>query len=1124
MNESLEALAEEIGSEVLAIIERRRRSRGSTYRLQFNAQFTFRDATELIPYLHRLGVTHVYSSPYFVAQPGSPHGYDVCRHDQLNPEIGTAEDYAAFVAALRAHDIGQVLDVVPNHMAASSANPWWMDVLENGLSSPFAHFFDIDWQPVKDELAGKVLLPILGEQYGSALEAGQLLVGLVDGGFVLHYFDHVLPIGPKTSMSILNHRLEELQTALGDSSDGFIEYQSILTALQHLPPASARSPEAMVERQREKEVVRRRLRRLSADEPVVAEFLDRNVAEFNGTPGDPQSFDRLDELLRSQVYRLCHWRSASDEVNYRRFFDINGLAAICVEAADVFERTHRLVMQLLARGDVDGLRIDHIDGLLDPSRYLWRLQWAYLAELAWQVFAAKSGASLPNALPEAPVLAIAADDAARPLTLLNGEAGVETMPPPQVAGSIGAVVLEQEGDERNSRTAILETAPVPTSWSDLRPHVMRSLCDRLRLPYPDRALLELGQSPMPSEQDATKPVPDENDVYLRSFTSAFELPLYVVVEKILGPDEPLPDAWPVAGTSGYDFLQLANGLLVDPQGFRDLTRCYERFVNEKVEFSEVSYACKVLILRFSMSSELQMLAHRLNRISEDHRRSRDFTLNMLRLALRETLASFPVYRTYAGPAGVSERDRRFVNQAIARAKRRSPVADTAIFDFLRGVLLLEHPDSISDEARNWRELFAGRFQQVTSPVMAKGVEDTAFYLYCPLASVNEVGSHPDVAPVSIESFHQENVQRLRQFPTAMLATSTHDTKRSEDVRARINVLAEMPHLWRKTCNYWLRLNRRWHREVDGLPAPSRGDEYLFYQTLVGFWPATRPSDEEHAELIARLQAYMEKSTREAKARTSWVNPNADYDEAVREFVAKVLQRRKDNRFLAVFEQFHEEVLDWGLYTALSQVALKMMSPGVPDLYQGQDLWDFSLVDPDNRRPVDYALRRQLLGELQAEVQAGAAHQQELARRLASSPRDPRLKLYVTWRLLELRRRLARLFAEGQYVPLAVTGANAKHVCAFTWQLPEDHSSEQVVVVVPRLLAQLATTGLPTDGEPVGPRALWTADTWGDTQVEFMIPTGHRLRNLFSGVELTARPAIRVDALFGEFPIAVMTSS
>jgi len=1107
---TITTLADEIADEVLRTVADRRRARGSTYRLQFNSQFTFRDATQLVPYLHSLGVTHVYASPYLTAQPGSLHGYDVCRHDQLNPELGTWDDYAAFVAALKEHDIGQVLDMVPNHMAASSANPWWTDVLENGPSSPYAHYFDIDWHPVKDELDGKVLLPILGEQYGQALEAGQLQLEGREGGLVLCYFDHVLPIGPQTVLPVLNHRIDELKAVLGEASDALNEYQSIITALQHLPPASATLPEQMAERQREKEVIKRRLRRLETEEPLIAEFLRRNVEEFNGRPGDAASFDRLDELLRAQAYRLCHWRSASDEVNYRRFFDVNGLAALCVESADVFERTHRLVMQLLARGDLDGLRIDHIDGLLDPTRYLWRLQWAYLAELAWHAFQQRLGASAAPA-EEPGVLAIARDDAGTPAPArASVGAAAKVAHTAEVAGAIGAVVMEQSASEA-PETATMESSASP-SWVELRPVLMRALCERLKLPYPDHALLPL----RPASEDQGDVVQAEEDVYQRSITSTGELPLYVVVEKILGPDEPLPDNWPVAGTSGYDFLQLLNGLLVDPQGFREVVRGYDRFLGEKLEFSEVVYRCKLLILRFSMSSELQMLAARANRISEHHRRSRDFTLNMLRHALREILASFPVYRTYAGPASVSERDRRFVNLAIARAKRRSPAADAAIFEFLRGILLLEHPEGLSDEARQRREMFAGRFQQVTSPVMAKGVEDTAFYMYCPLVSVNEVGSHPDAAPVSVESFHRDNADRLARYPTTMLGTSTHDTKRSEDVRARINVLAEIPQLWRKACNHWLRLNRRLHREVDGLPAPSRNDEYLFYQTLVGFWPTQPPSDDEHSQLVNRLQAYMEKATHEAKARTSWVNPNTAYDEAIREFVGKVLERRRDNRFLAEFQKFHESILDWGLYTALSQVALKIMSPGIPDIYQSQELWDFSLVDPDNRRQVDFSLRCKLLCELEESVERGADSQRELARRLAGSPRDPVLKLYTTWRLLQLRRKERELFLQGNYWPLHVEGHAANHVCACSWQAGD----RNVVVVAPRLLAQLATASL----EPASaPKPLWSAETWGDTRVNYVIPQGQQLRSVLTGSDVGAAPALSVAQLLGDFPVAVLTN-
>jgi (1->4)-alpha-D-glucan 1-alpha-D-glucosylmutase len=1112
MNDNSSQLASALADEVLAELERRRRPRGATYRFQFNSKFTFRDATRLVPYLKSLGITHVYASPYFTAQPGSVHGYDVCSHEQLNPEIGTPDDYEAFVAALREHGLAQVLDMVPNHMAASSCNPWWMDVLENGPSSPYAHYFDIDWRPVKDELADKVLLPILGDQYGKALEAAQLQIDMVEGAFVLRYYYNTLPIGPKSSIPILQHRLDELRTLLGESSDAFLEYQSIITALQHLPPSIATSPEQMEERQREKEVIKRRLRRLQSETPAIAEHVRRNVEEFNGKPGDPRSFDRLDELLQTQCYRLCHWRAASDEVNYRRFFDVNGLAAICVEAPDVFERVHRLVMQLLARGDLDGLRIDHIDGLLDPTRYLWRLQWAYLAELAWRAYARRAAVAINDALGTPPTLAIVREETPVPAA---SDAHEPHMPPPDVAGQIAGAMMEQAGaehaapDRENSSTTTLAT------WSELRPVVLRELCDRLGLPYPDRELLALGHSPAMQSAEEIAASPAQDVVYKDFRLGDSQLPLYVVVEKILGPDEPLPDNWPVAGTSGYDFLQLLNGLLVDPGGFREMVRNYERFVGEQVLFSEVMYRSKLLILRFSMSSELQMLAHRINRISEQHRRSRDFTLNMLRLALRETLANFPVYRTYAGPAGVSERDRKFVSMAIARAKRRNPAVESAIFDFLKRILLLELPEGTSQDDQKACELFAGRFQQVTSPVMAKGVEDTAFYSYCPLASVNEVGSHPDVAPVSIADFHKENASRLEKYPLTMLGTSTHDTKRSEDVRARINILAEIAPQWRKICNNWLRQNKRHHREVDGREAPGRNDEYLLYQTLVGFWPTHRPSDEEHRQLIERLQAYMEKATHESKERTSWVNPNAEYDQTVRDFVANILERKKTNRFLPDFEKFHESIVDLGLYTALSQAALKIMSPGVPDVYQGQELWDFSLVDPDNRRAVDYEQRQSLLTALQAAVQAGAERQTELAREFAANPRDPRLKLYATWRLLNLRRDYPDLFT-GDYVPLQVTGTAAKHVVAFCWQREAGGAMQQVVVVAPRLLGQLAFGG----GES---RAINSPETWGDTRVEFVIPEGRRVVRLFTGKEVPPGSSLNVGELLVEFPIAVLTS-
>ncbi len=599
------------------------------------------------------------------------------------------------------------------------------------------------------------------------------------------------------------------------------------------------------------------------------------------------------------------------------------------------------------------------------------------------------------------------------------------------------------------------------------------------------------------------------------------LPLYVVVEKILGGEESLPGQWMAAGTTGYDFTSGVNGLFVDPVGLRDLTTIYNRFVDQHLAFREVAHQSKLLIFRTAMSSDLQLLAHRLNRISERNRRSRDFTLNALRMALREILACFPVYRTYIHRGEVSEQDRQILCRTVAQAKRRNPTINAAVFDFIRDVLLLEAPPDLGEAGRHERDLFVGRFQQVTSPVMAKGIEDTAFYRYFPLVSLNEVGGDPSRGATSLAEFHRHNRLRQTDWPQSLTCSSTHDTKRSEDARARINVLSEIPRLWRKAVNRWARLNRRHHREVDGQPAPSRNDEYLFYQNLVGVWPPDGADDKELTQLTARMMAYMEKATHEAKVHTSWINPNSEYDAAVKEFVAAALDNRPKNRFLAGFRQFHEQVVNWGLYNALSQLVLKLCSPGVPDVYQGQELWNFCLVDPDNRQPVDFALRRKMLARLRKDVGRNDRSLSSLAGELARNPRDPRIKLLVTWRALQFRRQHAELFRLGDYVPLQVEGAKASHVCAFARRLPEspDAGSRLAVAVVPRLIAQLtpAADSLPPP-PPIG------AALWADTRIILEDTWPATLRNIFTGQDcpVTDSRIALADAL-ADFPVALLTN-
>jgi len=530
--------------------------------------------------------------------------------------------------------------------------------------------------------------------------------------------------------------------------------------------------------------------------------------------------------------------------------------------------------------------------------------------------------------------------------------------------------------------------------------------------------------------------------------------------------------------------------------------------------SDLVQESKRLILRAAMSSELLMLAHRLNRISEQHRRSRDLTLNMLRLAAREVLVHFPVYRIYPQYEGVSDRDRRFVDLAVTRAKRQNPAFDAAVWDFLRNVLLLAHPSGLSPEAVAERELLAGRFQQVTSPVMAKGVEDTAFYVWVPLGSVNEVGGDPRRPTTSPKQFHDHNIDRITRYRQAMLATTTHDTKRTEDVRARLNVLSEIPRDWRNAVQRFSRLNKRWHREVDGESAPTPKDEYLYYQSVLGIWPLQSPSSAQREELIRRLQAYMEKATHEAKERTSWINPNPAYEEAVRDFVRQTLRDSPQNRFVNELMAFHERITDAGQYNALAQLVLKLLSPGVPDIYQGEELWDYSLVDPDNRRPVDFEVRRRAAAEV-------ASESWQISNLDSRPLRDPRLKLLVTQRLLQLRRRSAHLWSAGDYVPLETTGLLAEHVLALGWRSAGSHQLE-LVVTVPRFVQKLIEAERASGRVSSSALCALPAGIWDGTFIVLPPGTNLPVKNVFTGQCMTlAEPALPVGALLGEFPIGVL---
>lgn len=994
-----------IWDETLRTVAARRSLPGATYRLQFHAGFTFNDAARLSDYLSDLGITHCYASPYLRACVGSTHGYDIVDHGTLNPEIGSDADYDSWIDRLHQRGLGQILDTVPNHMGiASNDNAWWNDVLENGPASQFGLYFDIAWASSRrTEMRDKVLLPVLGQSYGDVLECGELRLCFDAGGFTIRYFERRFPVAAHSYDTILGHRLSELVDSLGADSPAVLEYQSILTAARNLPDIAKTDSRQIAERSREKEIIKRRLGTLVAENADVYQFIEQNVKQFNGDNDAADRFGLLDGLLEQQCYRLAYWRVAPDEINYRRFFDVNDLAALSMERQDVFDAAHRLVLRLLDTGKIDGLRIDHPDGLFDPAQYLVRLQESFLLACARQVC--------------------------------------------------------QSHDEFQG-----------VNFAD----VESPLRERIR-----------------TEQANKK---------------AF----YVVVEKILSANESLADDWPVHGTSGYDFINVVNGLFVDSKNSELFRRHYEELIDDDTRYFEMTYEKKLLVLNVSLSSELHMLTHQLDRLAQKTRKSRDFTFNTLRRALREVIACFPVYRSYIADGQVSEADRRHIELAVRRAMIRNPLLGRRVFRFIRAMLLLEYPPTFNESEQIEQRQFTGKFQQVTGPVTAKGVEDTAFYVYNRLVSLNEVGGDPDRFGISASALHKYAAARQEKWPAALSPLSTHDTKRSEDVRARLNVLSEIPDDWWSAVQRWRELNAPLRRIVDDVTAPDANEEYLLYQTLVGAWPPAAMDAMEYQRFVARVRAYMTKALHEAKVHSSWINPYEDYDNAVDSFVADVLDETKSRAFLQDLASFRCRVEHFGYFNSLAQTLLKITLPGVPDTYQGTELWDFSLVDPDNRRPVDYEQRIQMLEQLRAVPKSPG-----FARELVESKEDGRIKLFVKSQALKCRRDYHALFTSGSYVPLEVVGKAAEH--AFAFQRLDGQSS--ALVVVPRLLA---TLGSDMHRSPTG------ADIWGDTSVQ-LSDSHARWQQLFTGETIQAQhrdgvASIALAELLHHFPVALCIAS
>ncbi|HXO94798.1 MAG TPA: malto-oligosyltrehalose synthase, partial [Candidatus Acidoferrum sp.] len=871
--------------------------------MQLHAGFTFADAEAILPYLQRLGIGDCYSSPIFEARPGSMHGYDVTRHDRFNPELGGEIGFARFTQALRAAQMGLLLDVVPNHMSVGNDSVWWQDVLENGRASRYAEFFDIDWNPPKTDMQGKLLLPILGDQYGTELENKRIQIAVEGGWARVKYYDHSIPFSPRSLPMIFS---EEQTAELPE------EFRDLLRELSHIPPNDTADSGLAAQRRAQLEEIKPRMRQALNDpknQPAIKAAIDK----VNGRAGDPRSFDRLHEILEAQPYRLAFWRVSAEEINYRRFFDINDLVGLRMENAEVFAATHCLIRRMLATKQVTGLRIDHCDGMFNPRQYLIRLQLLYIAS---QCFGpVPQGDLAPN--------------------------GIET---------------------------------------DVR--------DNLRC---------------------------------YNWHSA-QNPLYVVVEKILEPREALPREWPVSGTSGYDFIHFANQVFIDQENRKRFDDLYKTVTGKTSDPEEIIYRAKMQVMQNALSSETYVLTNLLSQLAASDRRSRDFTDNLLDSAIRETIACFPVYRTYFDERGeYTQRDRAFIHHAIMRAKYRSPDVDASAFDLLERTLLLH--DKSGNEIDPRELYFALKFQQLTGPVMAKGVEDTAFYTYNRFISSNEVGSSMESFGLSVETFHSSNLERLANSPDAMLATSTHDTKRSEDVRNRLNVISELKLLWPSFVRRARRLNARFkHTLEDGRVAPDANEEYLIYQTIAGAWPWEMRSPDDRQQFIERLQQYMTKALSEAKVNLSWVNPNEKYVVAVRSFIASILMPDrfgKEPRFVTALSLLMPALKVFGAVNSLAQLVLKVTSPGVPDFYQGSEMWDLSLVDPDNRRPVDYALRTHALDEMLRVADIGG--ELALCREMTDTLEDGRIKLWTTHRALATRAELPEVFRRGEYLPLTANG-------------------------------------------------------------------------------------------------------
>jgi len=916
----------------------------ATYRLQFNSKFTFSDAQKEVEYLSLLGISDIYASPIFKSRKDSMHGYDIVDPTQINPQLGGKSGFDQLITQAQANGLGWLQDIVPNHMAFDSENRMLMDILENGARSKFYPFFDIQWDHPYDHLKDKLLAPFLGDIYGNCLDRGEIKLNFDEDGFNVRFYEWKFPLKIESYSKVLSSNLTWLEGKMQREEKDYIQFLEISNDFKILSETLDSS-----DYYNKLALIKAHLWKLYLSNGVIKGYIDSLVAGINGTPADPHSFNKLDELLSNQNYKLSFWKVGNEELNYRRFFTINGLLSVRIENQEVFEYTHNFIFQLIKSGQITGVRVDHVDGLFDPITYLNKLK-------------------------------------------------------------------QRDSD------------------------------------------------------------------------------LYVTVEKILDTNEQLPACMPAQGTTGYDFMNVVNGVFIDKPNEKIIDRIYTSFTGQDRSYREFVSEKKKLFMGQHMAGDIDNLAHLLKRIINGDRYGRDMTMYALRRSIVEIMAQFPVYRAYMGEQDLTEKDKIHIKEAIALAQNKNPGLVNEL-NFISKILLLEFAPDINLKKKEEYYYFTKKFQQFSGALMAKGAEDTTFYIYNRFISLNEVGGDPGVFGLSLKDFHEFMIERQRFWPYTMNATSTHDTKRGEDVRARLNVLSEIPRQWQAQVTLWSRLNKNKKKIINNLKAPDKNDEYFIYQTLVGAYPC---DEKEQEAFTQRMTEYIVKAIREAKIHTTWIKQDNNYEEACIHFIQELLKLDGKNEFLNSFLLFQKKISFYGIINSLSQTMLKLTCPGVPDIYQGTELWDLTLVDPDNRRPVNYQHRMDFLEEIKSKGR------QEFIQEMLRNKNDGKIKLFLISKVLEIRQQYMDLFLKGEYIPLEIQGDLHKHMIAFARKLGQSWA----ITVTPRFSKQLAEE----------------QHQWKEAFLLLPKEAPQQWENVLTGERLKVPGNISLEELFSKFPVAFLLSS